>query len=164
MPNHELAQLNIARLSSPIDSPELADFVDNLDRINALAESSPGYVWRLQTDDGNATAIKPLGDDYVVNLSVWQDIESLYDYVYRSAHIEIMKRRKEWFERMREAYIVLWWVPQGHRPTIEAAIARLELLRTEGPSPRAFTFKKPYPAPGHGEHAVPGPFLDTCTA
>lgn len=164
MSKYELAQLNIALLKSPIDSPELTDFVNNLDRINALAESSPGYVWRLQTDEGNATALKPLGDDNVVNLTVWKDIDSLYDYVYRSAHVEIMKRRKEWFERMREAYSVLWWVPTGHRPTLEAAVAKLQVLRTEGPSHDAFTFKKPFAAPDQAGRGFPGAFIDTCTA
>lgn len=100
MATYQLAQLNIALMTAPIDSPVMADFVANLDRINALAERSPGYVWRLQTDDGNATALRPFGEEYLVNLSVWRDIESLQDYVYRSAHTEILRRRKEWFTRM----------------------------------------------------------------
>lgn len=148
MKSHHLAQLNIALMTAPIDSPVMADFVANLDRINALAEQSAGYVWRLKTDDGNATALRPFGEEYLVNLSVWRDVESLYEYVYKSAHIDIMKRRKEWFERMRESYSVLWWIPEGHRPTTAEAKQRLQLLNEQGPTPEAFTFKQPYPAPG----------------
>lgn len=96
----------------------MADFAANLDRINALAESSSGFVWRLQTVEGDATALRPLGEDILINVSVWRDIESLNKYVYESAHVEIMRRRKEWFERMREAHVVLWWVPRDHRPSV----------------------------------------------
>jgi len=103
MSRFELAQLNIAKMKGPLDSPLLADFVANLDRINALAESSPGFVWRLQTDQGNATNLRPLGDMTLVNLSVWRDVESLQTFVYKSAHAQIMTRRKEWFERMANA-------------------------------------------------------------
>lgn len=144
----ELAQLNIAILKEPLESPTLADFVANLDRINALAESSPGFVWRLQTEEGDATALRPLGENTLVNLSVWQDANTLSDYVYRSAHAEILRRRKEWFQRIREAYQVLWWVPQGQRPTVEEAIKRLELLRENGPTPKAFSFRQIFPPPG----------------
>lgn len=147
MSRHELAQLNIAVMKEPLESPSMADFVANLDRINALAESSPGYVWRLQTEEGDATAVRPLGDDTIINMSVWQDVESLNKYVYGTAHVEIMRRRKEWFERMRDAYMVLWWVRQGHRPTVEEAVAKLELLRTAGPTAQAFTFRHGFPAP-----------------
>ena len=147
MSQYELAQLNIAVLKEPLDSPLLADFVANLDRINALAEESPGFVWRLQTDDGDATAVRPLGDDTIVNMSVWRDIDALMSYVYRSAHVEIMRRRREWFERMRESHMVLWWVRRGHRPTVIEAIAKLESLRANGPSADAFTFRHAFPAP-----------------
>lgn len=121
MSHCELAQLNIAWLKEPLDSPLLADFVANLDRINALADRSPGFVWRLETDEGDATALRPLGDDVLVNMSVWKDLESLHAYVYKSDHAGIMSRRKEWFHRMQEAYLVLWWVPAGHRPDIAEA-------------------------------------------
>jgi hypothetical protein len=144
---YELAQLNIAAMKAPLESPPMADFVANLDRIHALAESSPGFVWRFQTAEGDATAVRPLGDDTLINLSVWRDVESLGDYVYKSAHVEIMRRRKEWFERVREAVIVLWWVPKGHRPSETEALAKLELLRARGPSAEAFTFRHPFPAP-----------------
>jgi hypothetical protein len=144
---HALAQLNIAVMKQPLESPEMADFVANLDRINALAERSPGFVWRLQTDDGDATAVRPLGPLTLVNLSVWADVAALRDYVYQSAHVEILRRRKEWFDRVQEATAVLWWVPAGHRPTVEEAIERLEQLRREGPTAAAFHFANPFPSP-----------------
>jgi len=143
----ELAQLNIALLRAPLDSPLLTEFVANLERINTLAEQAPGYVWRLQTEDGNATAIRPFGPEYLVNLSVWMDVESLFAYVYRSAHAKILSRRKEWFAPMTSAYSVLWWIPMGHRPTTEEAKQRLEMLRANGPSAQAFTFKQPFAPP-----------------
>ena len=148
MPNHELAQLNIARLAAPLESPQLKDFVDNLDRINALAEGSPGFVWRFQDYAGNATSARPFGEEYLVNLTVWTDIESLHRYVYRSAHAEIMARRKEWFQPMREAWTVLWWVPAGHRPGFTEAYEKLQQLRANGPTADAFTFKQPQPRSG----------------
>jgi len=147
MSAYELAQLNIAVMKEPLDSPGMADFVSNLDRINALAEMSPGFVWRLQSDAGNATEFRPLGESTLVNMSVWKDVASLNLYVYKTAHAEIMRRRNEWFERMREAFVVLWWVPAGHRPGIEEAIEKLELLRATGPSESAFTFKKAFLRP-----------------
>ena len=119
-----------------MDSPVMAEFAANLDRINALADRSPGFIWRLQTEEGNATAIRPFADEnLLMNMSVWRDLQSLSEYVYRSAHAKIMRRRREWFERMSEGYLVLWWVPVGHRPGIEEAIARLERLRAHGPTP-----------------------------
>ena len=147
MSSHELAQLNLAKLLAPVESPQLTDFVANLDRINALAEASPGFVWRLQTDAGNATAIRPLGDELLINLSVWKDVESLRRFVYRSDHIDIMSRRREWFEGLGDAYLVLWWVPAGHRPSLDEAQQRLERLRERGATPDAFTFKETFPPP-----------------
>ncbi len=147
MSAYELAQLNIATLTEPLESPGMADFVANLDRINALAESAPGFVWRLQTEEGDATAFRPMGDDVLVNMSVWRDVASLDQYVYGSAHVEIMRRRKEWFLRMKDAYVVLWWVPQGRRPSVEEAIAKLERLRRDGPTEAAFTFRSAFPPP-----------------
>ena len=157
MARYELAQLNIGVPAAPLDSPQMADFMNNLDRINALAESSAGFVWRLQTEEGNATALRPLGDETMVNLSVWTDVASLNAYVYRSAHVEIMKRRKEFFKPMDKSILVLWWVPAGHRPGTEEAFARLELLRAKGPTPEAFSFRKTFPAPSG---VVPGDDLD----
>lgn len=147
MSAYELAQLNIALMKEPLDSPRMVDFVANLDRINALAEQSPGFVWRFQTEEGNATQERPFGVDTLVNLSVWKDLESLRQYVYQSAHRDIMRRRAEWFESMREAFLVLWWVPAGHRPTLAEASAHLDLLRTHGPTAEAFTFRQAFEAP-----------------
>lgn len=144
MSEYHLAQLNIAKLKYGFDDPELADFVARLDEVNALADESPGFVWRLQTDEGDATAVDYFGADYLVNMSVWEDIESLRDYAFRSAHKEVLARRNEWFDRMEDAYSVLWWIPAGTIPTIEEAGERLESLRNNGPGPRAFTFKQIY--------------------
>ena len=164
MSAYELAQLNVALMKEPLESPTMADFVANLDRINALAESSPGFVWRLKTEDGNATALRPLGEDTLVNVSVWKDVNSLNRYVYQSAHVEIMRRRKEWFERTREAYVVLWWVRKGHRPTVPEAIAKLDLLRAKGPTEDAFTFRRAFRAPDAPQPGAPFAFGDECPA
>jgi hypothetical protein len=165
MSAYELAQLNIGVIKGPIDSPVMADFVANLDRINGLAERTPGFVWRLQTEEGNATAIRPYEDEKIaVNMSVWRDVESLNKYVYSSAHVEIMRRRREWFERMNEAFLVLWWVPRDHRPSIEEAKARLELLRSKGPTAEAFTFRQAFPAPDEDQARPPVTFGGECPA
>ena len=146
MARFELAQMNVARLRAPLDSPQLADFVGALDRINAVADGSPGFVWRLQDDSGNATALQPMGEDIIINMSVWKDPQSLQAFAYRSDHAGVMKRRREWFEKM-DLYLVLWWVPRDHRPSPEEGIARLEILRTRGPGPEAFTFGNLFPSP-----------------
>ena len=129
MSAYHLAQLNIAWMKAPLESPEMADFVANLARINALAESSPGYVWRLQDEAGDATAIRPFGEEVLVNMSLWQDVQSLSDYVYKSAHTEMLRRRREWFERLEQAHQVLWCVPVGHRPDVSEAAEKLAHLR-----------------------------------
>ena len=165
MSAYELAQLNIGVIKGPIDSPVMAEFVANLDRINALAERTPGFVWRLQTEEGNATAIRPYEDERVaVNMSVWRDVESLNKYVYSSEHVQIMRRRREWFEKMDEAFLVLWWVPRGHRPTIEEAKAKLEILRAKGPTAEAFTFRQAFPPPDAGQALPAVSFGDECPA
>ncbi|MBX7218920.1 MAG: DUF3291 domain-containing protein [Blastocatellia bacterium] len=151
MSAYHLAQLNIAVMKEPLDSPVMADFVANLDRINALAETAPGFVWRLQTDEGDATALRPMGDQILVNMSVWEDMASLSQYVYKSDHADIMRRRREWFEAMTEAFLVLWWVPKGHRPTINEALDRLGDLRQLGPTAKAFTFRQMFPPPDESE-------------
>jgi len=147
MATHELAQFNVARPLGPLDSPVMAEFMASLEKVNALAEASPGFVWRLQTDAGDATALRPMGEDVIVNMSVWRDVSALSDYVHKSGHVEYLKRRREWFERIVEAYVVLWWVPRGHRPTVEEGIARLMHLRANGPSAEAFTFRDAHPMP-----------------
>ena len=142
-----LAQLNIAKMKVPLEFPSMKDFVDNLDRINTLAEQSPGFVWRLKDEDGNATTLRPFGDEFLVNISAWKDVASLSDFAYASAHVEIMRRRREWFEAMVEAYAVLWWIPETHRPTLIEAAERLALIRKSGSNARVFSFKEAFPAP-----------------
>jgi hypothetical protein len=144
----QLAQLNIAALLEPLDAPGLADFVAALEPVNALADAAPGFVWRLQTADGDATAVRGFGDDrIIVNLSVWESLHALADFVYGGDHLDVMRRRRQWFEPMDRAYTVLWWVPAGHFPTVEEAQQRLELLQTEGAGPQAFTFRTAFPPP-----------------
>lgn len=143
-----LAQLNIGRPLAPLDSPQLADFMNQLGEINALADAAPGFVWRLVGDSNNATDVRV--DRYpglIFNMSVWTSAEPLFDFVYRTAHTKVMARRREWFEKI-EVFQVLFWIPVGHTPTLDEAMARLEILRTRGPSPDAFTFKQRFPAPG----------------
>ena len=146
---HELAQLNIGVIRAPMDSPVMEGFASNLDRLNALAEATPGFVWRLQTEEGDATAIRPFDvPNRLVNMAVWRDVESLKAYVYLSAHVELVRRRREWFEPIAHAYLVLWWVPQGRRPSLDEGVERLSLLRAHGPTEHAFTFRQPFPPPG----------------
>jgi hypothetical protein len=138
-----LAQVNIGQPRGPIDGDVMREFVANLDPVNALADVADGFVWRLQTEDGNATAVSVFDDpSLIVNLSVWESIEALADFVYRSAHRDVMVRRREWFERMGDAFLALWWVPAGHRPSVAEAEDRLRRLRAEGPTPYAFTFRQ----------------------
>ncbi|MFC4945572.1 DUF3291 domain-containing protein [Pseudonocardia sp. GCM10023141] len=140
-----LAQLNIGLPIAPVTEPELAGFVAGLESVNAEADAAPGFVWRLQTEDGDATAVRAFGDDrLLVNMSVWTSIEALGDYVYNGLHRAIMVRRREWFVPMREAFQVLWWVPEGHFPTVAEAEDRLAHLREHGPTPYAFTFRRPF--------------------
>jgi Domain of unknown function (DUF3291) len=137
-----LAQINIAKMLAPIDSPVMADFVANLDNINTLAENSKGFVWRLRDESNNATAIKIFDDNFlIVNMSVWENREALFQFVYQSDHAEIFKRRKEWFEKMREMHMAQWYIPAGHLPTIAEAIERLNYLRNHGETPFSFSFK-----------------------
>ncbi len=144
-----LAQLNVGRLRAPKDDPRIDDFRENLDRINELAEASPGYVWRLQDESGNATGIKPYGDDLeIVNLTVWASVEALADFTYRTGHVEFLRRRREFFEAASQPILCLWWVPEGTTPSVEDAIARLDHLRAHGPSPTAFTFPQRFEPDG----------------
>jgi heme-degrading monooxygenase HmoA len=147
MPYH-LAQINIATTRYPLGSLEMKEFMDALEGINALAEQSAGFVWRLTGDNDNATEYRPYDDDrIIVNISVWNSLESLKNYVYNSAHTDYLRRRKEWFAIMREAYTALWWVEVGHTPNIEEAKSKLESLRVHGSTPVAFAFIEPFPAP-----------------
>ena len=147
MHRYQLAQLNIAKMREPLASPSMAEFVNNLDGINALADHAPGFLWRLKDEDDSAVASRPFGDDHVVNISVWEDVQSLSRYAFESGHVEIMRRRREWFEQMTGANAVLWWVAAGHRPPVAEAKDRLDHLRANGAGPHAFTFKDAYPPP-----------------
>jgi hypothetical protein len=137
-----LAQVNIARMKAPLEDPLMSGFVARLDDINALADSSPGFVWRLQTDEGNATYLRPYDDERILfNLSVWESIEDLEAYVFRSAHVGVMRNRNAWFEKFDRPYVALWWVPAGHLPSVDEAKKRLAHLEANGPNPYAFTFQ-----------------------
>ncbi|MFV2174134.1 DUF3291 domain-containing protein [Actinomadura sp. LOL_016] len=146
-PRRHLAQFNVATLHFPLDDPRMAEFTELLDPVNALADAAPGFVWRL-VEEGrpDATGMRPAGDDVIVNFSVWESADALWEFVYKSPHLETMRRRREWFRRHVEAHLVLWWIPAGHVPTVEEALERLALLRAQGPSPRAFTFASSYTA------------------
>jgi hypothetical protein len=164
MPKYQLAQLNIGVIKDSMDSPAMADFASSLDRINAVAEATPGFVWRLQTEEGDATAIRPFENErMLVNMSLWSDVGSLHRYVYCSAHVELMRRRREWFERMDEAFLVLWWVPTGTIPSVPEALERLAHLRANGPTSNAFTFRQAFPPPNRvGASAIKS--SDECPA
>ncbi len=140
-----LAQLNIGRLVAPQDDPRVAEFMDALEPINALADASLGFVWRLQDDSGNATSIQGFDDDsIIVNMSVWESIAALRAFVYSSEHKRYLARRKEWFQPFDDLLLVLWNVPDGHRPTVQEARERLEHLEAHGPTPHAFTFRESF--------------------
>jgi len=146
---YELAQVNIGRLKAPLDSPQLKDFVDNLDPVNADADTADGFVWRLAGESGDATDVAVLGDEWlIINMSVWRDTDSLTAYMYQGRHREMLARRREWFERVQEVMVVLWWVPAGHRPSVAEAEERLLHLRANGPTPYAFTLRTSFPAQG----------------
>jgi hypothetical protein len=167
MSHWHIAQLNVGRTLAPTDSPQLAEFMGALDRINAQADATPGFVWRLQSDSGNATDIQVSQDPYfLINMSVWSSIERLFEFVYRSAHTQVMVRRRQWFERPTQAYQVLWWVPAGHIPSTAEALGRLGHLRAHGPTPYAFTFSERYPVPGEPgtpENMRPEPYCQGWT-
>jgi hypothetical protein len=144
-----LAQVNIGRLVAPRGDPRVTPFFEALDRINALAEASPGFVWRLKDEAGNATSIQYSPDPLLIpNMSVWTDAESLFDFVYRSAHTPVMARRRDYFERFEGAYQALWWIPAGTVPTVNDALSRLWMIDRFGPTQDAFTFKARFPKPG----------------
>jgi len=149
-----LAQVNIGRLRAPIDSTALAGFVAALDPVNAVADEAPGFIWRLQTEDGNATAIHAFEWDtagsagVIINMSVWESVAALAGFVYCTDHRAVLRRRREWFEPMREAYTALWWIPRGTIPTVADAEDKVRYLREHGPTPAAFTLKMHFPPPG----------------
>ena len=136
-----LAELNIGKFSYPTSDPRMAGFMDNLDRVNAIAERSQGFVWRLKGDNNNATSFR-VGDDMAVNLSVWADAKSLEDYVFKTVHVQFYRKKAEWFDLMEKPHMVMWWVPVGHRPTLEEAYARLTKYQAEGASEEAFGWQE----------------------
>jgi uncharacterized protein DUF3291 len=152
-----LAQVNIGRLRAPIDSPVLAGFVAGLDPVNASADAAPGFVWRLQTEEGNATAVRAFewdaGDSagVIMNMSVWQSVEALAGFVYSAEHRAVLRRRREWFEPMTQAYTALWWIRAGTLPTVADAEDKVRYLRAHGPTPLAFTLRVHFPPPGDAD-------------
>lgn len=156
----ELAQVNVSRLLAPIDSPLLAPFMAALDEINAAGDAARGFRWRLQTEDGNATAVRAFGWDIagshgvIVNLTTWASVEALADFVFSGQHLQVMRRRRQWFERAAEAMTALWWVPAGYRPSTEDAEERVRHLRRHGPTPSAFTFRTPFASPAQPDVQV----------
>ena len=155
-PGWHVAQVNIALLRAPIDSPQLADFVALLEPINRLADGSPGFIWRLQTEDGDATAVRAFDDDrIIVNLSVWASLDDLGTFVYATGHLDVLRRRREWFARMAESHLALWWVPAGTLPDVAEAERRLAHLEEHSASPHAFTLREPYPPPNADSPITP---------
>ena len=143
-----LAQLNLARLAAPLTDPRLADFVAGLSKINAIADTAPGFVWRLVDETGDdATSLRPFGTDVIVNLTVWESVEALRLFAFKSGHLDYLRRRREWFVPFGDLYAVNWWIPLEHRPSVEEAQERLDRLRADGPTPGAFTLRAPFPIP-----------------
>ena len=148
MPEYHIAQINIARMLAPIDDPIMAEFVAQLPPINALGDQSPGFVWRLQSESGDATSIKVYDDDMIIiNLTVWERAEALREFVYKSGHHGVLRDRKRWFEKFDGPYYALWWVPVGHIPSPEEGKERLDHLREHGETDYAFSFNKVFPQP-----------------
>ncbi len=146
--SYHLAELNIARARTPLDDPAMGDFVRGLDQINALAETSPGFVWRFQSEDGNAMSVRVFDDPRViVNLSVWKSIDELKDYSFKSMHAQYFARRREWFDKMETPHLVMWWIPAGTLPTMAEAKSRLAQLAERGSTAQAFDFRNPFPSP-----------------
>jgi hypothetical protein len=147
-PRWHLAQINIGRIRAPMTDSLMSGFVAELDPVNALADTSPGFVWRLQTDAGDAAGIRPYDDETIlINLSVWESVEALKAFVYRTHHADVMRQREKWFEHLDTYFIALWWIPAGTIPTVLEAKVRLDHLRENGESPYAFSFKRVYPPP-----------------
>ena len=150
MQHYHLAQINIAHAHAEMDTATMQGFVERLDEINAIADSFSGFVWRLQSENGgDATAIRPFTDPLMlVNMSVWEDLESLKQYVYKSLHVELIRDRDAWFAKMLDAHQALWWIPAGHIPTVAEGKEKLAYLQQHGVSSQAFTFAKPFAPEG----------------
>ncbi len=165
MANYHIAQVNIARMKGPLDGPVMAGFVARLDEINALADHSHGFVWRLQASGGNATYLRPYDDDRILfNMSVWETIEALKHYVYRTAHAELVRQRQAWFEKFAGVYVALWWVPAGHTPGIDEAKKRLAYLDAHGPTQFAFTFQAAFLPDEEFQQSIDWSSFEPCPA
>jgi len=166
MANYHIAQVNIGRIRFPTDDARMSGFMTRLDEINALADASPGFVWRLQTSEGNATYFRPYPDDdrILLNMSVWENIDALRHYVYRTAHAEVMRHREEWFEKFSGVYMALWWVPVGHVPGIDEAKKRIAHLDAHGPTQFAFTFKNVFEPDEEFQRRIDWSSFEPCPA
>ncbi|HET9408119.1 MAG TPA: DUF3291 domain-containing protein [Candidatus Sulfotelmatobacter sp.] len=165
MGRYHLAQVNIGKMRGALEDPIMKGFVERLDEINALADRSPGFVWRLAVPGGNATYLRPYDDDRIIfNMSVWESVESLKDYVYRTAHKELVRQGKEWFEKFAGSYMAMWWVPIGHIPSIDEAKKRLAHLEAHGPTEFAFTFKKVFQPDEDFQHSIDWSSFEPCPA
>ena len=154
MADYHLAQINVALANAPFDSPELAEFLEQVDAINAPADQSPGFIWRLQTPEGNTTGVRINDDDRLfLNLTVWESVEALREYAYRSGHIDVMRRRKEWFVPYGSNYLAMWWVPAVTLPTVDEGLARIEYIDEYGASAHAFGFRQQFPPESQGSTA-----------
>jgi hypothetical protein len=143
-----LAQYNIAWMVAPYEDARFDAFREYLDEINQLADRSRGFVWRHQTEEGNSTSVRVRDDARIlINFSVWESAEDLFEYAFHSDHVKVYRRRKEWFEHLDEPWAVLWWIPAGHEPTVAEGEERLRQLKEQGPTPGAFTFKQRFPPP-----------------
>ena len=152
---YHLAQINIGRLVAPVDDPRIAEFVAQLDEVNRLADQAPGFVWRLQSDSGNATDVVYSDDPFViVNMSVWDSVEALRDYVYASRHLEVLRDRAKWFEKMEKPHYCLWWIPEGHIPSVAEGRERLEHYQMHGATEVSFWFSQSYDAPAEATSPV----------
>jgi hypothetical protein len=166
MTRYHIAQVNIGRIKAPLDDAAMAGFVGRLDELNALADRSSGFVWRLQTSAGNATYFRPYGDDdrILLNMSVWETVDALKHYVYRTAHAELLRHRQEWFEKFDGVYVALWWVPAGHTPGIDEAKKRIAHLDAHGPTQFAFTFKAIFPPDEEFQQGIDWASFQPCPA
>jgi hypothetical protein len=166
MANYHLAQVNIGRIKGPLEGPVMEGFMARLDEINALADASPGFVWRLQTSAGNATYFRPYDHDdrLLLNMSVWESVVALKSYVYRTAHAELLRQRQAWFEKLAGVYVALWWVPAGHVPSIDEAKKRLAHLDAHGPTQFAFTFKEVFQPDEQFQQAIDWSSFEPCPA
>ena len=145
---YHIAQFNVAKMIASFDDLVMQDFVDGLEPINTMADNSPGFIWRLQDDSGDATSIQAFEDERIlVNMSVWESLDALKGFVYRSAHLDFLRNKKVWFQPLTGSNLVLWWVQEGHIPTVAEGKRRLEILASRGPSQEAFTFSTSFPAP-----------------